>query len=301
MATGNDIAAERLRDARQSVSPQQRMALAVRIHQTIEREMDAIERILSTIKPANPSEAELAARTVAGVSRALREIRALNAPEDEMPPDDPNEDAVPRDIDAFVRRLRNVWKNLSKLSAPARARGLLLMASLCGPCELDRILRDFFTRARDHQLPPDRAGSGAEWTTWLILGGRGAGKTRAGAEWVRRVAADDHTAMIALVGETEHDAREVMVEGISGVLAVHPPDEHPQWIPTRRRLEWKNGAVAQVFSAEDPEQLRGPQFSAAWCDEFAKWRHADEAVPINRWRAPRAALEAFATLQGFEG
>jgi phage terminase large subunit-like protein len=63
-----------------------------------------------------------------------------------------------------------------------------------------------------------------------------------------------------------------MVEGVSGLLAVHRHDERPQWIPTRRRLEWKNGAVAQVFSAEDPESLRGPQFSAAWADELAKWR-----------------------------
>ena len=66
-----------------------------------------------------------------------------------------------------------------------------------------------------------------------------------------------------------------MVEGVSGLLAVHPPHERPQWVPSRRRLEWPNGAVAQAFSAEDPESLRGPQFSAAWCDELAKWRHAE--------------------------
>ena len=85
----------------------------------------------------------------------------------------------------------------------------------------------------------------------------------------------DKYAHIALVGETEHDAREVMVEGVSGLLAVHRYDEKPQWIPTRRRLQWPNGAVAQVFSAEEPEELRGPQFSAAWCDELAKWRQAE--------------------------
>jgi phage terminase large subunit-like protein len=124
--------------------------------------------------------------------------------------------------------------------------------------------------AHNHQLPPQ-----TDWTTWLILGGRGAGKTRAGAEWVRALALCDSAARIALVGETEHDAREVMVEGISGVLAVHRRDERPQWLSSRRRLEWKNGAVAQLFSAEDPEQLRGPQFSAAWCDELAKWRQAE--------------------------
>ena len=134
---------------------------------------------------------------------------------------------------------------------------------------------DFITLAHAHQLPPRLANSGADWTTWLILGGRGAGKTRAGAEWVRSIAAGDPRARIALIGETEHEAREVMVEGVSGVLAVHPQHARPQWIATRRRLQWRNGAVAQVFSAEDPESLRGPQFSAAWCDELAKWRHAE--------------------------
>jgi phage terminase large subunit-like protein len=115
-----------------------------------------------------------------------------------------------------------------------------------------------------------------DWRTWLILGGRGAGKTRAGAEWVRAMAADG-SARIALVGETEHDVREVMIEGVSGVLAVHPDDKRPHWVSTRRRLEWSNGAVAQAFSAEQPDSLRGPQFSHAWCDELAKWRQAEAA------------------------
>jgi phage terminase large subunit-like protein len=113
-----------------------------------------------------------------------------------------------------------------------------------------------------------------------MLGGRGAGKTRAGAEWVRALALADPQARIALIGETEHDAREVMVEGVSGLLAVHAPDERPQWLSSRRRLEWKNGAVAQAFSAEEPESLRGPQFSAAWCDELAKWKRADAAFDM---------------------
>ena len=176
----------------------------------------------------------------------------------------------------------------------------------------------------------------ADWTTWLILGGRGAGKTRAGAEWVKQVAQNDGNAQIALIGETEHDVREVMIEGVSGLLAVHTAEERPQWIPSRRRIEWKNGAVAQAFSAEQSESLRGPQFSAAWCDELAKWRHglhtcpqqawvswhrtvrtfldlpdtliiysgmalgvADEAAPINGWRSPREPLSAYATFSGF--
>ena len=122
---------------------------------------------------------------------------------------------------------------------------------------------------------PNAPTAAQDWTTWLILGGRGAGKTRAGAEWVRRVALGDPKARIALIGEGEHETREVMVEGVSGLLAVHRPDERPEWIATRRLLQWKNGAVAQIFSAEDPESLRGPQFSAAWLDELAKWRHAE--------------------------
>jgi phage terminase large subunit-like protein len=131
--------------------------------------------------------------------------------------------------------------------------------------------RDFSPFAHHHQHAPP-----GDWTTWLVLGGRGAGKTRAGAEWVRTITRGPAPfSPIALIGETEHDAREVMVEGVSGLLAVHERGERPTWIPSRRRLEWRSGAVAQVFSAEDPESLRGPQFAAAWCDELAKWRHAE--------------------------
>jgi phage terminase large subunit-like protein len=78
-----------------------------------------------------------------------------------------------------------------------------------------------------------------------------------------------------LIGETAHDAREVMVEGNSGLLRTSPRSQRPLWLPSRRRLEWPNGAVAQVFSADEPESLRGPQFDAAWCDELAKWRYAE--------------------------
>jgi phage terminase large subunit-like protein len=130
-----------------------------------------------------------------------------------------------------------------------------------------------------HQWQPASAQGGGPWTTWLILGGRGAGKTRAGAEWVRAVAAD-RTARIALIGETERDVREVMIEGVSGLLAVHEPWTAPEWIVSRGLLQWRNGAVAQVFSAEDPDRLRGPQFSAAWCDELAKWRRAQETFDM---------------------
>lgn len=125
--------------------------------------------------------------------------------------------------------------------------------------------------ARADQLAPT-----GDWTTWLVLGGRGAGKTRAGAEWVR-AAVRRGVGRIALVGETYADVREVMVEGPSGLRAIAPPSERPIYKPARRQLEWPNGAVAQIFSAVQPDRLRGPQFDAAWCDELAKWRHADAA------------------------
>jgi phage terminase large subunit-like protein len=143
--------------------------------------------------------------------------------------------------------------------------------------ELGRLHYDFELWAREDQLPPDAAQGGEAWTTWLMLGGRGAGKTRAGAEWVRQIVQDDGEAIrIALVGESLSDARSVMVEGVSGLLAVHPPDARPLYEPSKRQLSWPNGAVAQIFSAEDPDSLRGPQFSAAWCDELCKWRRPEE-------------------------
>ncbi len=132
--------------------------------------------------------------------------------------------------------------------------------------------------AMEHQLPPE-----GDWRSWVILGGRGAGKTRAGAEWVRaqveggRAAEPGRARRVALVGETYDQVRDVMVFGESGILACSPPDRRPQWEATRRRLVWPNGAVAQLFSASEPEALRGPQFDAAWVDELAKWKKGQEA------------------------
>lgn len=137
--------------------------------------------------------------------------------------------------------------------------------------------------ARPDQLPPALAQGGGDWIVWLVMGGRGAGKTRTGAEWVRRAALGDArlgirpAGRIALVGETYGDVRDVMVDGVSGLLAIHGRREAPVWEAGRRRLVWPNGAIAQAFSAEEPEALRGPQFDAAWCDELAKWRHAERA------------------------
>lgn len=117
---------------------------------------------------------------------------------------------------------------------------------------------------------------------WLVLGGRGAGKTRTGAEWVKGMAlglppyADRAIDRIALVGETQGQVRDVMIEGVSGLLTIHSKWERPDWSPSRRQLRWSNGVIAQTFSAEDPEALRGPQFGAAWSDELAKWPNLQE-------------------------
>lgn len=144
-----------------------------------------------------------------------------------------------------------------------------------------RLKRDFLVLAHRHQEPPAYGNNGEPWTTWLMLGGRGAGKTRLGAEWVRALVmgrppyAEADARHIALVGETEHDVREVMIEGPAGLMRSTPRSERPQYTSSRKRLEWPNGAVAYAFSAEDPEQLRGPQFDAAWCDELAKWKAPD--------------------------
>jgi phage terminase large subunit-like protein len=151
--------------------------------------------------------------------------------------------------------------------SPSDRLGFLARASDDDHWALDTWWRLF---AHSHQ----RAPNGLDWTTWLLIGGRGSGKTRAGAEWVKR-AAESNISPTALVGETEHDAREVMIEGVSGLMAAHGRFNRPSWIPSRRRLEFRSGAFAQAFSAEDPESLRGPQFAAAWCDEVAKWRHPD--------------------------
>ena len=129
-----------------------------------------------------------------------------------------------------------------------------------------------------HQLPPEGA-----WHTWLILGGRGAGKTRAGAEWIRsRVegATPDAPGLcsrIALVGATLDEARDVMVHGESGIVACSPPDRRPAWHEGKRTLTWRNSAQATCFSAASPEKLRGPQFDCAWVDELGKWKNPERA------------------------
>ncbi len=160
--------------------------------------------------------------------------------------------------------------SLSEAEREAFVEGLSGEAAACLPWLFD------VWGLRAHQMPPR-----GDWRTWVIMGGRGAGKTRAGAEWIR-ARAEGGTPMspgpcrrIALVGETFDEAREVMVEGPSGIRACSPPDRRPVYEATRRRLVWPNGAEARIFSAQDPEALRGPQFDAAWADELGKWAKAE--------------------------
>lgn len=122
---------------------------------------------------------------------------------------------------------------------------------------------------------PDQLAPGGDWRTWLILAGRGWGKSRTGSELVREWALGS-PCRIALVGLTAADARDVMVEGESGILAVHPDHEKPLYEPSKRRLTWPNGSIATCYNASEPDQLRGPQHHKAWIDEFAKFPAAQD-------------------------
>lgn len=209
----------------------------------------------------------------------------------------------------YAAKLRNV------LSASIASGRLSEVLNELSADELEFIAHDWELWARDEQLAPvliardssnkpgasgrlDEGESEASiksWRVWLLLGGRGSGKTRAGAEWVRSVVGDDKQARVALVGKTLGDVRNVMIEGQSGLLAIHPARERPAFEPSKRRLTWPNGAVAELFSADEAEALRGPQFTAAWCDELAKWRGAERAWDMLQFalrlgEAPRACV-----------
>lgn len=184
---------------------------------------------------------------------------------------------------------RSVPEGLSISKQPGLKSGAAWLASATQK-EVDEFLGDlsenallalpwlFEFWALPHQLPPR-----GDWKTWAVMGGRGAGKTRAGSEWVRsqvegtRPADPGQAKRVALVGETVDQVREVMVMGESGILACSPPDRRPEWQASRHQLVWPNGAVAQVFSAHEPEAMRGPQFDAAWADELGKWKRGGEA------------------------
>lgn len=132
--------------------------------------------------------------------------------------------------------------------------------------DLQKLLHSWKIWARPDQIAPQ-----GHWGTWLIMAGRGFGKTRAGAEWVRSIAEQNGAARFALVGANFAEVRTVMVEGESGLLSIAPPSQRPVWEPSLKRLQWTSGAQARLYSAAEPEGLRGPQHSHAWCDEIAKW------------------------------
>jgi phage terminase large subunit-like protein len=242
----------------------------------------------------------------------------------------------------YAAKLRNV---LNASVANGRLSDILNELSAA---ELEFIAHDWELWARDDQLSPlwapcdsasrsrpqgaalldeSRAASSAlggrfaerespgaikQWRVWMLLGGRGSGKTRAGAEWIRGLACGEESLLapcdsasrsrpqgadvrIALVGKTFADVRNVMIEGQSGLLAIHPARQRPLFEPSKRRLTWPNGAVAELFSADEAEALRGPQFTAAWCDELAKWRNAETAWDMLQFAlrlgdAPRACV-----------
>jgi phage terminase large subunit-like protein len=134
----------------------------------------------------------------------------------------------------------------------------------------DALVASWPAIARPNQLPPP-----GDWQVWLLLAGRGFGKTRTGAEWVRDQVLNHGRRRVALVAPTAADVRDVMVEGESGILALGPDRERPQYEPSKRRLTWPNGAIATTYSADEPERLRGPQHDSAYCDEIASWRYPE--------------------------
>lgn len=168
--------------------------------------------------------------------------------------------------------------NLSSLvSLPPEVRSRALSGLSDAQCRA--LLHDWRFLARDSQVAPD-----GEWQIWLILAGRGFGKTRTGAEWAREQIKAG-ASRLGLIAPTASDARDVMVEGESGLLSVcwagdkaHDGTSlgRPSYEPSKRRLTWANGAVATLFSAEEPERLRGPQHDRLWCDELAAWKYLRE-------------------------
>ena len=140
------------------------------------------------------------------------------------------------------------------------------------PDARERLSYDWTFMGRPKQLPPP-----GRWSTWHLRAGRGFGKSRCGAEWVRMKVEREGCMRGAMVAPTAADARDVMVEGPSGILAVSPPWNRPLYEPSKRRLTWPNGAQCALYSAEEPDRLRGPQHDYAWCDELAAWQRLHDA------------------------
>ncbi len=173
------------------------------------------------------------------------------------------------------------------MSFAISSKGRAALETLEGP-ELE-VLLTALPRLALHQRAPK-----SDWRTWVMLGGRGAGKTFAGAFWLHEQA-QKKDLTFALVGPALHDVREVMVEGPSGLKAMAVGRDRPRWEAGRKRLVWESGSVAYAFSAEDPDSLRGPQFHAAWADEFCAWREPERVLSnlrfgLRRGDDPRLVL-----------
>ena len=166
---------------------------------------------------------------------------------------------------------KSLAQQLAELDDDARAEALEGL-------DPEDLLFDWAFWSRPEQQEP----SEDWWTIWAIVAGRGVGKTRSGSEWVRDKAKTPNT-RIALVGRTSADGRDVMVEGESGIMNIHPPSEQPSYSPANRRITWPNGSIATTFSADVPDQVRGPQFHYAWCDEMAAWNHIPGVDGATAW------------------
>ncbi len=158
----------------------------------------------------------------------------------------------------------------SLIERVVRAYGPEAVYAVIPPKDRAQFQYEWRIHARPEQLPPT-----GDWRVWLILAGRGFGKTRTGAEWVRQYAYDNPGCLIALIARTAADVRTTMLEGPSGLLSISPPWFTPHHEPSKCKLVWPNGSTALHFSAEEPKGLRGPQFHAAWCDEIAAWSAHD--------------------------
>lgn len=168
------------------------------------------------------------------------------------------------------RSMRELMFALARASPEDQVR----IVNAMSPIELLRLDACFEAWAHESQLPPNGEG----WRVWLMMAGRGFGKTRAGAEWINGLANARPGLRIALVGATLHDARSIMVEGASGLLRVARLNGvRIGWEPSLGRLKWRNGSEAQLFSGENADGLRGPEHDFAWADELAKWAQPEAA------------------------
>ena len=189
-----------------------------------------------------------------------------------------------------IDRLNAIVDHLKSIPPSKRAGIMEIVKRGLNRREKARLKYHWPLHARESQLPPD-----GDWDTWLILAGRGFGKTRTGAEWVRDQVENNRATRIALVARALDEAQSVMIEGESGILNISPQWNMPTYEPSKRKLTWPNGAFALVFSSHEPDQLRGPQFDAAWCDELASWQYPNETwdnlnFALRLGRRPRSVV-----------